>query len=302
MRSIAHARGGRRTLTLAGLLMLMGAAAMVAGSFAATLMVGMGRLIHVGTSGMPSAAELPREFVQAWGSAIGLIARTLAFQEGFQAAMLSWPFVAGLVVSPLLMLAPLVGMERNRPSGIPLRWSIAGAASLGGLLALAIVLVPLDLVRLLVRHLDGSDPLRSLGEWNFYATMLAIWAVTGFLWARALSRGGRHGHPDRVGRFVRWLFAGTCVELALAAPTYALASRRSDCWCDWLSWWSIVAGTVMLAVLCGPMLVLLWTREARLGWVRKACPHCGYPCRSASDQCSECGSPLPGQEPGAARA
>jgi len=40
-------------------------------------------------------------------------------------------------------------------------------------------------------------------------------------------------------------------------------------------------------------LVLLWTREARLHWIRKACVHCGYPCRSGSTMCSECGKPLP---------
>ena len=294
MRWIAHARGGRRVFALAALLLGMWVAALLAATFSGTLAVGVGHLINRGSAGMPGLTELPGAFMQAWVSTIGMVAGVLAFQEpNPQAPLLAWPFVAGLVVSPLLMLAPLVGMERHRPSGIPLRWSIVGAGSLGGLLALAIVLVPFDLIRVLTRQLGGVDPMQAMGQWSFYGLMVAIWAVAGLMWARALARAGRHGHPDRVGRFVRWLFAGTCVELALAAPTYALASRKSDCWCDWLSWWSIVAGTVMLAVLCGPMLVLLWTREARLHWIRKACVHCGYPCRSGSTMCSECGKPLP---------
>jgi len=291
--SIAHAHGGRRVAVLAGLLLGMWVTALLVGTFFGTLAVAVGQVIHHGPSSMPVPSQFLWEFLRGWWSAIGLVTSVLAFQENSaQAALLAWPFVAGLVVSPLLMLAPLVGMQRHRPSGIPLRWSIVGAGSLGGLLALAILLVLFDMARMLARHWSGDDLLRSLGEWKFYGLMLAIWGLAGFLWARALARGGRHGPPDRVHRVVRWLFAGTCVELALAAPTYALASRKSDCWCDWLSWWSIVAGTVMLTVLCGPMLVLLWTREARLHWIRKACVHCGYPCRSGSTVCSECGKPL----------
>jgi hypothetical protein len=291
--SIASAQGWRRTAVLAGLLLAMWVAALLGGTLVGTAAVAVGKIIHYGPASVPGFADFAGESMRTWGSAIWTVTGMLAFQDAQQAAMLAWPFVAGLIVSPLLMLAPLVGMERHRPSGIPLRWSIVGAGSLGGLLAVALVMVPFDLVRWLVRDLGGDDPLRMLGEWNFYALLFAIWAGAGFLWARILARAGRHGHPDRVGRFVRWLFAGTCVELALAAPTYALASRKSDCWCDWMSWWSIVTGTVILTVLCGPMLVLLWTRETRLQWIRKACSHCGYPCRSGSAVCSECGKALP---------
>jgi hypothetical protein len=300
--SIAHTQGGRRVAVLAGLLVGMWVAALLGGTLVGTAAVAAGKFIHDGPASVPGFAELAGEFVRTWGTVVGTVTGMLALQDEQQAAMLAWPFVAGLIVSPLLMLAPLVGMERHRPSGIPLRWSIVGAGSLGGLLALAILLVPFDLVRWWIGDLGGDDPIRTLGEWNFYALLLAIWAVAGLVWARMLARAGRHGHPDRVGRFVRWLFAGTCVELALAAPTYALASRKSDCWCNWMSWWSIVAGTVILTVLCGPMLVLLWTREARLRWIRKACPRCGYPCRSASDRCTECGDVLPGHAVGAVRA
>jgi predicted amidophosphoribosyltransferase len=51
---------------------------------------------------------------------------------------------------------------------------------------------------------------------------------------------------------------------------------------------------VVLTVLCGPMLILLWTRETRLHWIRRACAHCGYPCKTNSSVCAECGRPLAG--------
>ena len=91
----------------------------------------------------------------------------------------------------------------------------------------------------------------------------------------------------------RRLFAGTCVELAIAAPTYALGIRRDSCWCEWGSWFGIVGGIAILTVLCGPMLVLLWTREARLQWIRASCRRCGYPLRTGSAVCPECGAPVP---------
>ena len=235
MSRIAHARGGRRVAILTGLLLGTFLAALIAGTCIGTLAAGIGGAIHRGALRSP-VLDLPGEFLMAWGSSILDVSRLLFFEAPFsQVAILAWPFIAGLVVAPLLMVAPMVGMQGRRPSGIPLRWSIAGASMLGGLIALGVVLVPLDLVRLLVRHQGGVDPIRLMGEWNFYASMLALWAVAGLVWARVLARAGRHGPPDRVTRFVRWLFAGTCVELALAAPTYAMASRKSDCWCDWLA-------------------------------------------------------------------
>ena len=92
---------------------------------------------------------------------------------------------------------------------------------------------------------------------------------------------------------MRWIFAGTAAEAAIAVPTLVLGLRRDSCYCSWFSWWVLVAGTTALILLCGPAIILLRTREARLGWMRGACVQCGYPRRGTSGVCPECGTAHP---------
>lgn len=294
---IANAAGWRRAAWLAALLVSSWVAALLVGTFVGTLAEGAGEIIHAQAQGtaQPSLGPVLDEFPKHWAIAITSTVRSVFFMDDGTRAIeaIAWLFIIGLIVSPMLMCVPLVGLQSRQGSGVPLRWSIIGAGSLGGLIALGLVLTLLDIHRLVARWNGASDPMWSMNGYGVTAMLLVVWAVAGVIWAHLLARAGRRGDPDRITRFVRRLFAGTCVELALAAPTYALCMRRNSCWCLWFSWWAIVGGTIILTVLCGPMLVLLWTREARLHWLRRACPACGYPCRSGSPVCTECGEPLP---------
>jgi hypothetical protein len=293
----AKASGWRRAAWLAALLVTSWVAALLAGTLAGVVAGGAGDLIHMQGRGqpLPAVGQVLGEFPRTWGEAITSTARRVFMLDSdpWGLTALAWLFILGLIVSPMLLCMPLVGLQSRQGSGVPLRWSIIGAGSLGGLIAVGLVITMLDIPRLVARWNGASDPMSSVNEYGVVAMLLVVWVVAGVIWALLLARAGRRGHPDRITRFVRRLFAGTCVELALAAPTYALCMRRDSCWCSWFSWWSIVGGTIILTVLCGPMLVLLWTREARLQWLRHACPTCGYPCRSGSPVCTECGEPLP---------
>ena len=293
---IVKAAGWRRAAWLAALLVASWVAALLVGTLVGTLARGGGELIHLQGRGspLPSLGTALEEFPRAWWQAIASTVRSLFFlnDDPWPLIAVSWIFVLGLIVSPMLMCVPLVGLQSRQGRGVPLRWSIIGAGSLGGLIAVGLVITLLDIPRLIARWNDASDPLARMDGYGVTAMLLVVWAVAGAIWAHLLSRAGRSEDPSRITRLVRRLFAGTCVELALAAPTYALCMRRDSCWCSWFSWWSIVGGTIILTVLCGPMLVLLWTREARLQWLRRACPSCGYPCRSGSPVCTECGEPL----------
>lgn len=206
--------------------------------------------------------------------------------------MFLWVLFVGIVIGGTLMSLPLVGLRvRER---LPLRWSIASGGILGGLLGLGVMCAIFDMIRLLDIGRDSSATYFLFGgkASRFVILSVLLWLGFGLMWTLALARAGRARHPDTITRFIRRLLAGTCVELAIAAPTYAIAMRRSDCWCSWASWFSIVGGVAILTVLCGPMLVLLWTREARLQWLRESCWKCGYPLRSASAVCPECGATI----------
>ena len=296
MRLIENATGLRRFMVLAGLLAMTWLAVVVVGSLAATALSAAASLQPTsggtGLSLSEAVHRVPRILVEALASAAVLTVAPFlpsSMNLGDRSLLFgAWlPFMS-IIVSGTLISLPLVGL-RNRGK-LPLRWSIVSGGVLGGMLGIGAVLVVLDGIRLL----DLSDPLAQVtatgGRMSAMAVLLLVcWIVAGWMWARALARAGRAGHPDVIAQFVRRLFAGTCVELAIAAPTYALGIRRSDCWCGWGSWFSIVGGVAILTVLCGPMLVLLWTREARLQWMRTCCRGCGYPLRTGSAVCSECG-------------
>lgn len=189
-------------------------------------------------------------------------------------------------LAPALMAAPAILVRNGERPGMPLKVSMAGAAVLGGLIALLLAASAIELLSLLRWSAQDTSPVRMLIH---PVPMIVAWTVTGSLWTLAIRGAGSRRDPRRIDRAVRWLFAGSLVELAIAAPTFALASRRDSCFCGWMSWWGIVLGSATLLLLCGPLLLLLRSHDARVQWMRAACPRCGYPQRSRSGQCAECG-------------
>jgi hypothetical protein len=220
----------------------------------------------------------------SWGSLL---------QEGIRAILDGGPAAISITallllvgMSPALISAPAVLVPPGARPRLPLRFSMIGAGLLGGLIALLIVATMVELFALLQWSAQDHSPAQIL----FHpVTMLLAWAVMGGLWALLFRAAGRHRDPTRIDRAVRWLFAGSLVELAIAAPTFVMACRRERCACGWMSWWGIVFGAATLLLLCGPMILLMRTHDARVQWMRAACPRCGYPQRSRTGTCSECG-------------
>ena len=219
-----------------------------------------------------------------WGELIGALGDGILSRGPGSFALVAVITLVGL--SPALISAPAVFLQPGQRPRLPLTLSMAGAACMGGLLALLFVTTAMELFALLQWSAQDSSPARLLMH---PVPLLVAWLVSGALWALLFRSAGQHRTPSPVDRAVRWLFAGSLVEMALAAPTFAMASRRDSCFCGWMSWWGVVIGSATLFLLCGPMLLLLRTYEARVQWMRSSCPKCGYPQRSRGDRCSECG-------------
>ena len=124
----------------------------------------------------------------------------------------------------------------------------------------------------------------------FRSTGFLVWLGGGFAWYLLLGRAGSARDPARLDRFLRWILAGTCVEMTLGTTAYLVARRKTECYCALASFWSIVLGTMTLLWMCGPWIVLLLTRTERLAWARGACRQCGYPRRTDTEVCTECGA------------
>lgn len=279
---------GRRIAALAGVVLCSYVAGVLTVSLAGIVFAKAGQAVH-------DPAEILRTTPLEWRM---LPERLLLEWMQWAGSVVAYPFggdpehwlalavTAAVAVAPALLAAPVLGPWKPSEEGRPLRTAVAGAAIVGGGIALGIVACIGDLVSLAMSH-DGAAAV-------FVSPVVALpaWILLGTAWAVLLARAGRARHPDRVDRFVRWLFAGTCVEIAIAAPTFAFGMRKDDCYCGWASWWAITAGVTTLVLLCGPMLVLLATRRARMQWMRSVCPECGYPRRGGGAVCAECGTPL----------
>ena len=290
---VANATGMRRVAVLAGLLACTWAAMVVTGTFVGVATAEFCWLLHQSGPFASNASEgVFEHFVSGWWSAVLELLGGYRVRDSGLLTTLLWVGTLAGLAGGVALAGPVVGVRLRSGSGVPLRWAIFGGGLLGGGLGVGCVLSLLEAIRLAVVVAGGEDPTRTSPWAGAVVTALLVvaWVVTGLAWASAFRRGGSRGDPNRVGRFVRWLFAGSCVELALAAPTYAIAARRESCYCSLFSWFAILVGTAVLTVLCGPMVVLLRTREARLQWVRRACGECGYPARTGSTVCPECGA------------
>ncbi|MFM7806831.1 MAG: zinc ribbon domain-containing protein [Planctomycetota bacterium] len=297
---VANANRARRAAVLACLLLATWIAMILSGSFIGMVTAEYTNFVHGHEPFSANGAnpDVAVHFVSGWWNAIRDLARTYAGEDPPRSlSWIVWLATTCALVGGVLLSAPLVGLRARAESGVPLRWAIAGGGVLGGSLGVGVVLVLIDLPRIAVRWNGGQDPLGALPIAMVPVTLLIAWIGTGLVWSWALQNAGKGPDPNRIGRFVRWLFAGTCVELVIAAPTFAVAARRDSCFCSWMSWWSILIGTVTLTVLGGPMLLLMLTRRARLGWIRRACGNCGYPVRTGSHVCPECGAGIRGNAP-----
>ena len=231
------------------------------------------------------------ELLETWAASMVALVKELG--PGGFSGFLALLITVVVCVAPAMLAAPALARWDGEPCRRSLRASVAGASILGGACALGILMTAWDAGALLldaVGFVDLSGASRGtvlLGDNGIF--LFPAWLVAGLVWAWLIARAGAAQRPDRIDRAVRWIFHGTCLELAIAAPTYVFAMRRDTCWCSWGSWLAITAGTTALALLCGPAILLMATRESRLRWVRGVCADCGYPRRGGEARCPECG-------------
>lgn len=220
---------------------------------------------------------------------------TFAWADGFfdggawvlAACVVAW---AGLAVA---FVSPVVGKVERAGSGRSLWASVVAAAIMGAFIT----------AMLFAGVIEGAMAALSADQQSFEALFAevaawiwtgaaALWLASGFLWMFLLRRIGKSRDPMGLDRALRAVFAGTAIELVLGIPVYLMARKKYDCYCAMASFLNLVMGVTALLWLCGPWVVLLFTRAARRGWSREACAQCGYPRKTGAAVCTECGARL----------
>jgi hypothetical protein len=242
--------------------------------------------------GSASAAEtssLSRMF-ETWGQILAMGAD--AMSELQERSVIAPALVIALSILPAVVVAPALRMDPAGGRGWSLKASAAAVVLLGSLGALGILVAVWEVVVLAVAPPAGEIS-REMLWLDWPVVLIVAWLASGAVVAWLLRRAGSADPSDRIARMVRWLFVGTCVELAIAAPTLAVATRRDTCACAWGSYFAVVAGAVSLGSLCGPAVLLLRARRSRRNWLREVCPVCASPRPRGAATCRRCQGQLP---------
>lgn len=245
---------------------------------------------------IPTLIEEPGEILRMLGEYYGgLVTLAWVGDIGRGDFLTVVSVMAAWAALQVVFLSPIVGRPKLESQGRSLVPSVIAAALIGGLgCAFCWVGAVEGTLALVTETKADFGALYGMIVGAGYLTGLCIWIGGGFVWYRLLARTGSMRDPGRLDRFVRWLFAGTCVELALGVLFFLQVRRRTECYCAMASFWSLCLGIATLLWMCGPWAVLLATRRVRKEWARGACTQCGYPRRTDATVCPECGAEIVG--------
>jgi hypothetical protein len=183
---------------------------------------------------------------QGWDEATGAL--SALYLEGWP----FWIFGGVMVISQGLLLAVPLRIVRERP--IPRRsiWATAlAAATLFALMALGVVASA-------GAALWGDDSLESVKLPGLF--VLFSWA--GWAW---VFRGFAHATDPRtyVRRLMKWLLAGSILELLVAVPSHIVVRHKDVCCAHGLTALGIATGLVVMLMSFGPGLYFLYAERIR---------------------------------------
>jgi hypothetical protein len=128
-----------------------------------------------------------------------------------------------------------------------------------------------------------------VGWWALALPLLPGWIVGTLVVASFCRRGRRESALARLS--VR-ILQGTAIEVVAIIPLDVMIRRRTDCYCDTGTFWSLTLCGTVGAVLTGPAILLPLLAKRRRRWYQGRCEVCGYDMHGlqAADRCPECGT------------
>jgi hypothetical protein len=190
-----------------------------------------------------------------------------------------WITTAALSIPAFFIL-----LRRYRRA-LPVKISMAMAALLGGVVLAGLALGVFGVVRLIT---DAETPAWAW-YWILVPSPLVGWAV----FTPLIIAFVRKGPPEaRLSKLAARLLIGTTIEAVAIIPVNIMVRRKSACYCDEASFWSLVASISVGLVTLGPAVYLLVWKRYHLRVAEGCCRACGYDMRGipSAQRCPECGA------------
>ena len=192
---------------------------------------------------------------------------------------------AVIVGTQVVFIIPLVNPPSLTWYGKSLKVSMVFVAFMGALFSIVLAFGVFSFVVTIAMDVPKED---SIHPWVFLSLLGIAWLCWSILLLKFVLRKNRDASP--LVRLTSRLFAGTLVELLFVIPLHIMVERRSFCYCDKGSFYSLTLSTTAVIWLFGPfMIILLYWRKRP--WAKDHCLECGYPRKvTCADVCSECGT------------
>jgi len=107
-------------------------------------------------------------------------------------------------------------------------------------------------------HLTNTENINRTTAPYLFGAVGVLWLVWSILFA---FYNGRNKPRSFMSRVVRYLVAGSILELLVAVPTHFIARWRNYCCAGFLSFWGLATGFSVLLFAFGPGALLLFARR-----------------------------------------
>jgi hypothetical protein len=170
---------------------------------------------------------------------------------------LAWVGGLGLVLGLCQAVLLATRVERSWARPVPQRplWVPVLATSLltAALLCVALLMASIALI--------GDDALGAF-DTPWLALSAALFLLMWAAWALLFWRQGRqYGVDGLLDRGLRWILAGSLLELLIAVPAHLVARRRDDCCAPSVSYLGLVMGMAVLLTSFGPGVYFLFAQR-----------------------------------------
>ncbi len=203
---------------------------------------------------------------------------------------IAYPLVVAAIVTPFATLAFAWRCRRGVPAALSAAIAACLAASLAAGLLFAASAVPTALGP--KRSLFGGGPGDEYLRVWWIATLGVFflgWIVATPLLLAFLRRGD---HESALARIASRLFMGSLIEAGAVIPLDVMVRRKTDCYCEEGTLWSLTICWGVGTLVLGPAIWLIPLAKRRKRWYAGRCEACGYDmsgCRDA-ERCPECGA------------